>query len=67
MHLIEISYCTSKCAEQHHKREHFTKVSVFVSVQEKTVEVNDWRKNVEAMSGMEGRKKMFDAAMGQNQ
>ncbi|XP_034061697.1 troponin I, slow skeletal muscle-like isoform X2 [Gymnodraco acuticeps] len=34
---------------------------------EKTVEVNDWRKNVEAMSGMEGRKKMFDAAMGQNQ
>ncbi|XP_010764720.1 troponin I, slow skeletal muscle-like [Notothenia coriiceps] len=34
---------------------------------EKTVEVNDWRKNVEAMSGMEGRKKMFDASMGQNQ
>uniref|UniRef100_A0A8C1CZ31 Troponin I type 1b (skeletal, slow) n=1 Tax=Cyprinus carpio carpio TaxID=630221 RepID=A0A8C1CZ31_CYPCA len=29
---------------------------------EKTVEVSDWRKNVEAMSGMEGRKKMFDAA-----
>ncbi|XP_077458496.1 troponin I type 1b (skeletal, slow) [Stigmatopora argus] len=28
---------------------------------EKTAEVNDWRKNVEAMSGMEGRKKMFDA------
>ncbi len=24
-------------------------------------EVADWRKNVEAMSGMEGRKKMFDA------
>ncbi|XP_043932073.1 troponin I, slow skeletal muscle [Protopterus annectens] len=24
--------------------------------------VGDWRKNVEAMSGMEGRKKMFDAA-----
>ncbi|XP_026022798.1 troponin I, slow skeletal muscle-like [Astatotilapia calliptera] len=34
---------------------------------EKTVEVSDWRKNVEAMSGMEGRKKMFDAAKGQNQ
>ncbi|CAG5978694.1 troponin I type 1b (skeletal, slow) [Menidia menidia] len=34
---------------------------------EKTVEVNDWRKNVEAMSGMEGRKKMFDAAKGQIQ
>lgn len=33
----------------------------FLSVQEKTVEVSDWRKNVEAMSGMEGRKKMFDA------
>uniref|UniRef100_A0A3Q3X569 Uncharacterized protein n=1 Tax=Mola mola TaxID=94237 RepID=A0A3Q3X569_MOLML len=32
---------------------------------EKTVEVNDWRKNVEAMSGMEGRKKMFDAGPGQ--
>ncbi|XP_056304684.1 troponin I, slow skeletal muscle [Danio aesculapii] len=26
------------------------------------VEDSDWRKNVEAMSGMEGRKKMFDAA-----
>uniref|UniRef100_A0A3B3SCD2 Troponin I, skeletal, slow d n=2 Tax=Paramormyrops kingsleyae TaxID=1676925 RepID=A0A3B3SCD2_9TELE len=30
-----------------------------------TTEVGDWRKNVEAMSGMEGRKKMFDAAGGQ--
>lgn len=30
--------------------------------QERPVEVGDWRKNVEAMSGMEGRKKMFDAA-----
>ncbi|XP_069625553.1 troponin I, slow skeletal muscle-like [Ranitomeya imitator] len=29
---------------------------------ERPVEVSDWRKNVEAMSGMEGRKKMFDAA-----
>uniref|UniRef100_UPI00398F8B8B troponin I, slow skeletal muscle-like n=1 Tax=Pristiophorus japonicus TaxID=55135 RepID=UPI00398F8B8B len=26
----------------------------------KPVEVHDWRKNVEAMSGMEGRKKKFD-------
>ncbi|XP_072922320.1 troponin I, slow skeletal muscle-like [Hemitrygon akajei] len=26
----------------------------------KQVEVHDWRKNVEAMSGMEGRKKKFD-------
>lgn len=25
-------------------------------------EVTDWRKNVEAMSGMEGRKKLFDAS-----
>uniref|UniRef100_A0A3B5N1Z6 Troponin I4b, tandem duplicate 2 n=1 Tax=Xiphophorus couchianus TaxID=32473 RepID=A0A3B5N1Z6_9TELE len=25
-------------------------------------EVTDWRKNVDAMSGMEGRKKLFDAA-----
>uniref|UniRef100_A0A8C1ARH8 Troponin I, skeletal, slow c n=4 Tax=Cyprinus carpio TaxID=7962 RepID=A0A8C1ARH8_CYPCA len=34
--------------------------------QEKVIstEVGDWRKNVEAMSGMEGRKKMFDAAGG---
>ena len=32
------------------------------SRQERPVEVGDWRKNVEAMSGMEGRKKMFDAA-----
>uniref|UniRef100_A0A3P9AQ99 Troponin I, skeletal, slow d n=1 Tax=Esox lucius TaxID=8010 RepID=A0A3P9AQ99_ESOLU len=30
-----------------------------------TAEVTDWRKNVEAMSGMEGRKKMFDASGGQ--
>ncbi|XP_041794503.1 troponin I, skeletal, slow c isoform X2 [Chelmon rostratus] len=28
---------------------------------ELNMEVGDWRKNVEAMSGMEGRKKMFDA------
>ncbi|KAK9516749.1 hypothetical protein VZT92_024663 [Zoarces viviparus] len=28
---------------------------------ELTMEVGDWRKNVEAMSGMEGRKKMFNA------
>ncbi|XP_066580518.1 troponin I, fast skeletal muscle-like [Amia ocellicauda] len=27
----------------------------------KEKEVTDWRKNVEAMSGMEGRKKLFDA------
>ena len=40
----------------------FSYVSVRVSLQEKTAEVGDWRKNVEAMSGMEGRKKMFDAA-----
>ena len=25
------------------------------------MEVGDWRKNVEAMSDMKGRKKMFDA------
>lgn len=30
--------------------------------EERPVKVVDWRKNVEAMSGMEGRKKMFDAA-----
>nr|XP_040018658.1 troponin I, cardiac muscle-like [Gasterosteus aculeatus aculeatus] len=29
--------------------------------EEKKEEVNDWRKNVEAMSGMEGRKKKFNA------
>ncbi|KAL7827960.1 hypothetical protein AOLI_G00311120 [Acnodon oligacanthus] len=29
--------------------------------EEKKEEVTDWRKNVEAMSGMEGRKKIFDA------
>lgn len=38
---------------------------MILSVQEKTVEVSDWRKNVEAMSGMEGRKKMFDAGASQ--
>ncbi|XP_066524792.1 troponin I4a [Hoplias malabaricus] len=29
--------------------------------EEKKEEVTDWRKNVEAMSGMEGRKKIFNA------
>ncbi|XP_028305616.1 troponin I, slow skeletal muscle-like isoform X2 [Gouania willdenowi] len=29
--------------------------------EEKKEEVTDWRKNVDAMSGMDGRKKMFDA------
>ncbi|KAF7669866.1 hypothetical protein LDENG_00128850 [Lucifuga dentata] len=29
--------------------------------EDKREEVTDWRKNVEAMSGMEGRKKLFDA------
>ncbi|XP_039988923.1 troponin I, slow skeletal muscle-like [Xiphias gladius] len=29
--------------------------------EEKREEVTDWRKNVEAMSGMQGRKKLFDA------
>lgn len=37
---------------------------VGLSVQKRPVEDSDWRKNVEAMSGMEGRKKMFDAAKG---
>ncbi|XP_031420642.2 troponin I, skeletal, slow c isoform X2 [Clupea harengus] len=32
--------------------------------EEKADDVGDWRKNVEAMSGMEGRKKMFNAAGG---
>lgn len=32
---------------------------IFCSAQKE--EVTDWRKNVEAMSGMEGRKKLFDA------
>ncbi|KAM9377713.1 troponin I, skeletal, slow c [Pholidichthys leucotaenia] len=31
---------------------------------ELTMEVGDWRKNVEAMSGMKGRKMMFDSAGG---
>ncbi|XP_042352605.1 troponin I, slow skeletal muscle-like [Plectropomus leopardus] len=30
--------------------------------EDKREEVTDWRKNVEAMSGMEGRKKLFNAA-----
>lgn len=37
---------------------------VFVLSQVLTSEVGDWRKNVEAMSGMEGRKKMFDTGGG---
>lgn len=35
-----------------------------IFLQKRPVEDSDWRKNVEAMSGMEGRKKMFDAAKG---
>lgn len=38
-----------------------------ICVQKRPVEDSDWRKNVEAMSGMEGRKKMFDAAKGSAQ
>ncbi|XP_047452901.1 troponin I, slow skeletal muscle-like isoform X2 [Mugil cephalus] len=30
--------------------------------EEKKEEVTDWRKNVESMSGMEGRKKLFDTS-----
>lgn len=37
---------------------------LYVEPQVLTSEVGDWRKNVEAMSGMEGRKKMFDTAGG---
>ncbi|XP_075998406.1 troponin I, slow skeletal muscle-like [Genypterus blacodes] len=33
-----------------------------VKKEEEKEEVTDWRKNVEAMSGMEGRKKLFNAA-----
>lgn len=33
---------------------------LFSSYEQKE-EVTDWRKNVEAMSGMEGRKKLFNA------
>ncbi len=36
----------------------------FFLLQVLTTEVGDWRKNVEAMSGMEGRKKMFDTGSG---
>ncbi|OCT86223.1 hypothetical protein XELAEV_18019915mg [Xenopus laevis] len=32
------------------------------NMEEKAVEVTDWRKNIEAMSGMEGRKKKFDTS-----
>lgn len=39
----------------------------FLHLQKRPVEDSDWRKNVEAMSGMEGRKKMFDAAKGSAQ
>ncbi|KAL2092940.1 hypothetical protein ACEWY4_010252 [Coilia grayii] len=35
-----------------------------IKQKEVPAEVGDWRKNVEAMSGMEGRKKMFDATGG---
>lgn len=41
--------------------------SFCICLQKRPVEDSDWRKNVEAMSGMEGRKKMFDAAKGSAQ
>lgn len=41
--------------------------SFCIYLQKRPVEDSDWRKNVEAMSGMEGRKKMFDAAKGSAQ
>lgn len=43
---------------------HYNSLIVLPDKQVLTTEVGDWRKNVEAMSGMEGRKKMFDAAGG---
>ena len=33
----------------------------FSTITPQKEEVTDWRKNVDAMSGMEGRKKLFDA------
>lgn len=42
----------------------FTPSVYWIYLQKRPVEDSDWRKNVEAMSGMEGRKKMFDAAKG---
>ncbi|KAF0034615.1 hypothetical protein F2P81_012373 [Scophthalmus maximus] len=55
------------CKRLENKNSHVSRVCCVCALQEKTVEVSDWRKNVEAMSGMEGRKKMFDAAKGPNQ
>ncbi|AWP08533.1 putative troponin I slow skeletal muscle-like [Scophthalmus maximus] len=56
----------SKNKESMDLRANFKSVKKEDIKQEKelTNEMGDWRKNVEAMSGMEGRKKMFDAAGG---
>lgn len=40
------------------RRKHLIGNHLFIQQKE---EVTDWRKNVDAMSGMEGRKKLFDA------
>lgn len=57
-----------KCLEIHLNKGNMFSVSrhntAFLFYQVMSAEVGDWRKNVEAMSGMEGRKKMFDAAGG---
>lgn len=57
--------CLYKWLKARHKNNDPTSFCVYL--QKRPVEDSDWRKNVEAMSGMEGRKKMFDAAKGSAQ
>lgn len=47
--------------KQNKKMSHFRLFITFMLSLHQKEEVTDWRKNVEAMSGMEGRKKLFDA------
>lgn len=61
LHLKDINFLKDCMETAYIEKKLSIRPSVTLSVQEKTVEVSDWRKNVEAMSGMEGRKKMFDA------
>lgn len=53
-----IQYESKLLFSTHFKRDFLIRNHLFIQQKE---EVTDWRKNVDAMSGMEGRKKLFDA------
>lgn len=61
----KVSLATVLASPKHSGYSHYREMNCFVSSMlcfQQKEEVTDWRKNVEAMSGMEGRKKLFDAS-----